>query len=252
MFLLCVLFHDIIDTCFSFSYPLVIMADSSLEYPIVESGVLVWRNSAPKVEFQIELDDIANTTVLQLRTKVFERCQNFNLNIEGGTYYELKDVEQVQLMYVDQKQKMDNGQRLGDHGILGSETDVSDSGRNDIRKVRFRLRHSKERLDAIKAEQYHACSSVEEDVLVHWSIRDDSGQKFTVGIKQSTEIGEVKQMITDWIKAKLGGDIPPARQRLVFEGNLLTDGRTCSDYNIQKGSELHLILHKDSSDDFFY
>lgn len=50
------------------------MADSSLEYPIVESGVLVTKIHT-KVEFQIRLDDIANTTVLQLRTKVFERCR---------------------------------------------------------------------------------------------------------------------------------------------------------------------------------
>jgi hypothetical protein len=82
----------------------------------------------------------------------------------------------------------------------------------------------------------------EEDVLVHWSIRDGSGQKFTVGIKHSTEIGEVKQMITDWIKAKHGTEILPARQRLICAGKeLITDGRTCSDYNIRKGSELHLI-----------
>ncbi|CAF0915004.1 unnamed protein product [Rotaria sordida] len=63
-----------------------------------------------------------------------------------------------------------------------------------------------------------------------------TGKEIEVDIDGTDKIERIKERVEE----KEG--IPPQQQRLIFGGKQMTDDKTVSEYNVNAGSVLHLVL----------
>ncbi|KAI8827203.1 ubiquitin-like protein modifier Ned8 [Fimicolochytrium jonesii] len=63
-----------------------------------------------------------------------------------------------------------------------------------------------------------------------------TGKEIEIDIEPNDKITRIKERVEE----KEG--IPPAQQRLIFGGKQMADDKSASDYTIEAGSVLHLVL----------
>ncbi|KAF2711315.1 ubiquitin-like protein 1 [Pleomassaria siparia CBS 279.74] len=67
-------------------------------------------------------------------------------------------------------------------------------------------------------------------------VRTLTGKEIELTIENDTEIGEIKKLVEQQ------EGIPPAQQRLIYGGKQMVDDKKASEYNLEGGATLHLVL----------
>lgn len=71
---------------------------------------------------------------------------------------------------------------------------------------------------------------------MHFSVKTRDNVVYGLSMQASTTIKELKDKLVSQV------NVSPDRQRLIFSGCVLRDGRTIDDYNIRNGNVVHLVI----------
>ncbi|KAK4444295.1 ubiquitin [Podospora aff. communis PSN243] len=67
-------------------------------------------------------------------------------------------------------------------------------------------------------------------------IRTLTGREIELDVEPTDKVAQIKEKVEE----KEG--IPPAQQRLIYGGKQMVDDKTASDYQLEGGCTLHLVL----------
>ncbi|CAG8949462.1 hypothetical protein HYFRA_00007692, partial [Hymenoscyphus fraxineus] len=73
-------------------------------------------------------------------------------------------------------------------------------------------------------------------ILTASRVRTLTGKEIELDIEPSYKVSQIKEKVEE----KEG--IPPVQQRLIFGGKQMADDKTASEYNLEGGATLHLVL----------